>query len=213
MPRLLLLCAAFSGACTLTRLAQPEAGTCDATIEINRWPKYEGNDGVKPDIVDRGWNVGDVLPDFRLVDQFGEPVCLDQMIGHWVVVDWSSQWCIPCQQIAQTVRCQAEAYGDDLVYMTLLDEDHANQPATTETAVQWADLYELSLGTQTPVIADGTEVVVSNFPGTGNDVPILILLNPDLEVVTWGIGLPGDRAIRRVLDRELGDVAGACTHQ
>jgi len=168
---------------------------------------------LAPTFTEVGWNEGQVPPDFQLVDQFGDPVCLWQMVGKWVVLDSSTLWCEPCKEIASTVKCQAEEYGEDLVYMTFIVQDQNSQPADATHAAAWAEEFELAGETQTPVLADGGEVVTSNFPSGNTQFPVLMLLNPDLEIVMSGIGSTADVPVRRALDEELGDVASECTHE
>ena len=199
-------------ACEPTELGTPVAGNCDASTAENRWPQFEGNDGDAPEFANIGSNAGQVFPDFQLVDQFGDPVCLWQMVGKWVVMDSSTLWCEPCKRIAETVKCQAEAYGEDLVYTTFIVQDAQSGPADVSHAAQWAQEFELDGKTQTPVIADGEQIVTSNFPGNGA-FPVIMLLNPNLEVVLSGVGEQADAPIRAELDKQIGVTAEECAHE
>jgi thiol-disulfide isomerase/thioredoxin len=195
-------------ACVRTELVSPSRGSCSEETASNRWPQFEGTEGEVPLVTETGWGQGQVPPDFQLVDQFGEPVCLWQMIGNHVVLDSSTLWCEPCKQIASTVACQAETY-DDLVYMTFIVQDTQSQPAELEHAQLWSDAFGLGDGTLTPVLADGGEVVTSQFPGNGG-FPTLVLLDPELRVVLAGSSEETDREIREALDEALGVSADAC---
>src|SRR5687768_2227270 len=48
----------------------------------------------------QGYGEGDVIPDFRLVDQHGDEVSLWQFYGNVILLDVSTIWCGPCQQLA-----------------------------------------------------------------------------------------------------------------
>ncbi len=206
---LCLLGIASLAACEMTELETPVTGSCDDTTAANRWPQFAGTDGVAPSFTNVGWTEGQVPPDFQLVDQFGDPLCLWQMVGKWVVMDSSTLWCEPCKRIAKTVNCQAEQYGDDVVYATFIVQDAQSAPADVSHAQLWAEEYDLMGETQTPVIADGGQIVTSNFPGNGA-FPVIMLLNPDLEVVLSGVGEAADAPIRAELDRQLGVSTDVC---
>ncbi|MEZ4237410.1 MAG: thioredoxin family protein [Myxococcota bacterium] len=195
-------------ACGRAQLATPDAGSCSAETAANRWPQFEGTDGAPPLVTETGWGVGQVPPDFQLVDQFGDPVCLWQMVGNYVVLDSSTQWCEPCKRIAATVACQQETYGD-LVYMTFIVQDAGGNPASAEHAEQWSDAFGLGEGTLTPVVADGGAVGTSQFPGDGG-FPTLVLLDPELRVVVAGSSEGTEQEIREALDEALGVSADAC---
>lgn len=215
MRMLLPLAALGLSGCALTELTSPQTGSCSSAIDANQWPKFESTDGEAPVVVDDeiGWTEGKVAPDFELVDQFGDPTCLWQMTGKYVVLDASALWCEPCKQIAETVKCVQETVGPDLVYMTFITQDATGQPATAEHATQWSDAFGLGEGSVTPVIADGELVYVSDWPGGGNTLPTLVLLDQDLRVVRSGLGAPAELQIREELERLTGVDTSACTHE
>jgi thiol-disulfide isomerase/thioredoxin len=198
----------LASACERTELESPKVGSCSEATEANQWPYFDGSAGEPPLITETGWEEGQVPPDFELVDQFGAPTCLWQMYGHYVVLDVSALWCVPCQDIAETVACQQETFVD-LVYMTFITQDADSQPADLIHAQQWAENFGLDDGTLTPVIADGGEVFTSQFPGDGT-LPTLVLLDPELKMVTWGVGEEADVGIRAELESALGVDVDVC---
>jgi len=52
----------------------------------NTWWHADAAD-VPDDLVGTGWDVGDVAPDFTLLDQFGDEVQLYQFYGQVIVLD------------------------------------------------------------------------------------------------------------------------------
>ena len=200
--------------CTLTELESPQSGSCDELTAQNRWPQFEGSDGEPPLVTDNelGWNKGDIPPDFQLTDQFGEPVCLWQMAGKHVVLDSSALWCEPCKQIAETLPCQSEAYGDDVVFMTFIIQGIDSNPSTDEDAVAWSDAFGLGDGHMTPVMNDSGLVVVDNLPGGGVPLPTVMLLDPDLRVVTSGPAASTEPKIHKELEKALGITVDHCLH-
>ncbi|MEO0606302.1 MAG: thioredoxin family protein [Myxococcota bacterium] len=196
-------------ACEMSELETPVTGTCDAATAQNLWPQFVGTNGTQPAPTDIGWNEGQTPPDFQLVDQFGDPMCLWQLVGKWVVMDSSTLWCEPCKRIAKTVECQAETYGEDVVYTTFIVQDAQSQPAEQIHAEQWSTEFNLAGGTQTPVVSDGGQIVTSNFPGNGA-FPVLMLLNPALEIELSGVGESADVPVRAALDEQLGVDSDPC---
>ena len=197
-------------ACELPQLETVAAGTCSDGVRDNRWPQFEGSDGAIPEIDadDVGWGEGLVPPDFELRDQFGDPVCLWQMIGNYVLLDTSALWCGPCKDIAKHAACVQESLGDDVVLMTFITEDNDSRPARQIHAEQWSTSFGLDQGSQTPVMADGGKVVTSNY--TGQTLPALLLLDQDLRWILYGQDAGAELPIRNELEARTGRSAAAC---
>lgn len=209
LPRVfrLVAVAAFglTAACQLAELQTPQSGSCSDAVRENRWPQFEGNDGEVPlyPEAEIGWGEGLVPPDFELTDQFGDPICLWQMVGKHVVLDASALWCEPCKQIAKKLPCTAGALGDDVVFMTLITEDNRSLPADQSHSEAWSTTYELDQGTQTPVIADGGKVVASGFSGV--TLPSLVLLDTDLRWTIAGADAGAELPILNALEEATGN--------
>jgi thiol-disulfide isomerase/thioredoxin len=205
-------CLLVATACARTELASPKTGSCSEATASNRWPQFDGTGGEPPLVTETGWGEGQVPPDFELLDQFEEPICLWQMVGRYVVLDTSTLWCEPCQKIAATLACQQQKYGDDVAFMTFMVQDFGGQPADVSHAQEWSEAFGLGEGTLTPVIADGGQVFTSQFPGDGT-FPTLILLDPELKVAHWGVGEETEVEIRARLEAELGVSVDECAAQ
>lgn len=202
-PHLLCALALVAVSCELTELVTPDPGSCDDELN-NAWPKFEGNEGKPPVITDAefGYQVGQIPPDFALVDQNGQETCLRQMYGKYVILDSSALWCRPCRIIAETVACTQETFGDDVVYMTFITEGSVNgTPATSDDVEQWSTSFGLGEGTLTPVLNDGGTVFTEGFPGDG--LPAFVLLGPDLRVIMSGEGEESEREIKNELAKRL----------
>ncbi|MFK7929339.1 MAG: TlpA family protein disulfide reductase [Myxococcota bacterium] len=205
---LLLLPAALS-ACEPTELNTPFVGNCDAGTSLNRWPQFEGD---VPGDTSTGFNVGDTAPDFKLQDQFGEPICLWQLAGKVVLVDASALWCAPCKDIAKHTQCVADSYEGDLVYVTFVTQDTVFQPAEVEHAKQWSDTYNLGEGSLTPVIADGGKVFVQEQEWVPS-YPSFLLLDENLKIVAKETGRDGERLVRDKATELLGEPTSTCTDE
>ena len=71
-----------------------------------------------------GYNQGDHMCDFSLVDQNGDHFDLYDHIGDPIILDYSSMWCGYCQVAAGSVTSVQDYYADhDLLYVTILIEN------------------------------------------------------------------------------------------
>jgi cytochrome c biogenesis protein CcmG/thiol:disulfide interchange protein DsbE len=109
----------------------------------------------------------------------GDPVSLEALRGHYVVVNFFASWCIPCQQEAPDLSRfhfeQAHAFdGADMVSVVFHD--------TTSTAVnflrQKGDLW--------PAIADPGGAIAERYGITGP--PTTFIINPAGRVSTVVVG-------------------------
>ena len=151
--------------------------------------------GAPPDgLLGEGYFVGEVIPDLRGLDRFGDEVSLWQFYGDLVVLDVSSMWCAPCRDLARGVEETAELYHDQgVTYLTLMGEDMEGEPATPEVCAEWADAFGISQ----PVITDPLEArkdIVSD-----NAYPRVMIIGRDLRVEIEEIETPTDPKIRSVL--------------
>lgn len=171
-------------------------------------PTFQGGEWVAPEntwplstpptgLVGEGFDVGQILPDVRLADQFDDEVSVWQFYGRLVVLDVSTIWCGPCRELAETAQQTADAYGDQLQYVTVLQEDLDGDPPTTDDLQAWADVYGLTA----PVLGDGT------YEGTGDAIeqgqyPALLLIDTEMNVVER-VNPPTDAELLAAIDEHL----------
>lgn len=108
------------------------------------------------DLEAEGFDEGEVVPDFRMMDQYGDTVSLWQFYGEVVVLDISTMWCAPCRQLAEGAQEVADTYRDQgFRYITVFPEDADGDdqdplvPDQTDLT-GWSDYYELT----EPLLAD-----------------------------------------------------------
>jgi peroxiredoxin len=95
--------------------------------------------------------VGDFAEDFRLMDQFGQPVRLSDYCGQVVYIPMGAMWCPACQGTAEELPSLQANYGaQGLVILNVMAETPSGGTPTTESLSVWADTYDLDL----PVLAD-----------------------------------------------------------
>jgi thiol-disulfide isomerase/thioredoxin len=169
--------------------------------EVIPWeaPTNEWGVGEVPsDLEAEGFVVGEVVVEFRLPDQFGEEVSLWQFYGKVVILDISTLWCAPCQELAAEVEATyAEYESQGFEYITILPEDLEYEVPDTEELNLWVDQFGLTR----PVLADieaWAEVLV---PAGG--YPRLLLIGRDMRVLNPEIIPPTDARIREVVEEAL----------
>jgi peroxiredoxin len=67
---------------------------------------------VTPTVVRVGTALGDLAPDFTLLDTSGNPLTLSQLRGKVVLLDFWASWCIPCRVQLPDFRTVQEKYRD-----------------------------------------------------------------------------------------------------
>jgi thiol-disulfide isomerase/thioredoxin len=149
-------------------------------------------------LVSEGFHPGDVIPDFRLVDQFGDEVSLWQFHTRLIVVDISTMWCGPCRELARGAEETYQAYADQgLIYMTVLPEDLDGESPDVEDLNLWVDEYDLTI----PVVSD-PEGGWSGPLVPNENYPVVLVVDRDLQVYD-NVNPPTDANIRAAVEELL----------
>ncbi|MBN2799611.1 MAG: TlpA family protein disulfide reductase [Deltaproteobacteria bacterium] len=163
----------------------------------NDWPMGEPPYGL----VGSGFDEGEVVPDFRLLDQRGQTVSLWQFYGQVILLDLSTMWCSPCQDLAAHTEESWEAYRDQgFVYLTVLAEDIQGQDPEVDDLVFWADNFGISA----PVLGDPGKRW-SSLLGANLDYPRVWVVGRDLSVVEVLPPAPTDAMVVAAIEGHLGD--------
>lgn len=145
-----------------------------------------------------GFGEGQTVPNVRVPDQHGEGVFLWQFYGQVVLLDISTMWCAPCQDLAAGTQETVEYYADEpFSYVTVLQENVHSEPPTQEDLNLWVDGF----GIEAPVVGDG-EKDTANAVQNGQ-YPAVLVIGPDLRVVER-VNLTTDEEVHRAIDRALG---------
>jgi thiol-disulfide isomerase/thioredoxin len=130
-------------------------------------------------LVAEGFEVGDVVPDVRLMDQHEDLVSLWQFWGKVIVLDISTIWCAPCQALAETTQETYDDYADQgFMYVTVLQEDLHNEDPETDDLMLWVNEY----GLNTPVLDDGTKEETGDAIVPANTWPAVLVIDRDMVV-------------------------------
>lgn len=179
----------------IPELTSPEGQGSDGpwTAPENGWPKNE----PPADLVGEGFAAGEVIPDVRAADQHGDEVSLWQFHGMILVLDISTMWCSPCQEIAGHVEETAEHFADhDFVYVTMFPENVSSQVPTTQDLVDWGEYFQITQ----PLLSDDEGYSYEIVPDAA--FPALLVIDRDLRVHTR-VTTTSDAAVRAAVEEIL----------
>jgi len=124
----------------------------------------------------------------------GDAVELSDFKGRFVWIDYSAPWCGPCVRQAPIIQRLEHAFGDRVVFVTVVTSDNEPMtPPTRFTARVWAKQFHL----------DPTRVVAS--PASPRFVPTHGLFSPLGQTLHWQSGLQSEPQIRATLTRLMGE--------
>jgi peroxiredoxin len=166
---------------------------CGEVLPENGW------DSAAPPstLTGTGFAEGDVLPDACMMDQSGAMVDLWQFYGTVWVLDISTMWCGPCQELASTAQEMYDGFaGEGFNYVTILPQDTLRNVPDQADLTEWADYFDLAL----PVLSDADGFsynVVSN-----DSFPAVLVIDRDMTVVA-NVSPVSDAAIHLVVEDTL----------
>jgi thiol-disulfide isomerase/thioredoxin len=191
-----LMCLVISVSGCIPHLYTTSGSDWDWEAPVNQWLMGSPPQGL----VGTGFFEGQVVPDFFLEDQQGEWVSLWQFYGNIVVLDVSTMWCAPCQELAAGVVETSAHYGDEgFIYVTVLQETANGSPPETSDLAWWADTFGIGVGS--PVLSDPDKL------GTGSAIqqgeyPALLVIDREMTVIKR-VDPPNDENLRDVIDELL----------
>jgi thiol-disulfide isomerase/thioredoxin len=156
------------------------------TAPSNGWPTATPPSDLAPE----GLSVGQTALDIRGTDARGDEVSLWQFYGSTVLVDISTMWCSPCQELGVGSEAVYQAYKDlGFVYLTVLHENIENEPPSSEDLALWATLPASAPDAEhpyteitAPIIADPEGESGSIQAVQANQYPVLLLIGPTMKV-------------------------------
>ena len=161
---------------------------CDWQTPENSWTTAE-----PPCIEGEGFEVGDIAPDIRLIDQYGDEVSLWQFYGDLIFLDFSAEWCSPCKDLAEGLpEVMEEFEGEGVSAVTVIYNGAGPGAPTAEGLLQWSDYSEHVA----PVLGDdGTWTDQVIVPNGSDGYPALFLIDRDMKVLVSEISPVSDQAV------------------
>jgi hypothetical protein len=190
MSRWSLLAVALSGCLPRLYTKGPDEVPSEWLAPENTWEQTT----PPGELVGEGYEVGQVAPDFRLVDQHGDEVSLWQFYGDVILLDVSTIWCGPCRNLAVFTEETWTEYKDDgFIYLTVLQQDNEGDPPDNDDLLFWAD----SFGITAPVLDDGQMTTVDR-----DQWPTVMTIGRDMKVKRI-IDPPDDAGVRDAIEALL----------
>ena len=177
----------------IPELTSQKVGACAEGLPENEWPV-----GEPPVNLDgEGFEVGEVVPDQCVPDQHGDDVALWQFYGRVWVLDVSTMWCAPCQELARGLPEVMVHFADEeFSYVTVLAEDLGSDVPDQAELTEWATTFEITQ----PVLAD--EVGFTSGIVRNGVYPAVLVVGRDM-VVQTRLDVPSDEAIVEAVEGEL----------
>lgn len=148
----------------------PECGSVEVQSQ-NHWIAFDSPDSLNG----TEYRFGQVVPNFTLMDQYGEEVSLYQFYGMVIMVEIGATWCPYCNSSADHAEELLESYdGDCVMFLYLLIEDENGNPPDLADVQYWAEHYELNF----PVLAD-PHATIANALGT-NGIPTFFFIDREM---------------------------------
>lgn len=146
-----------------------------------------------------GWQMGQMAPNLRLTDQFGQEVALHQFYGSVVLLELSAGWCGPCVRWARHSQELYEDHkADGLVILEVLTDRRDRSPADLDFISWWSEVLELTY----PVTHEATHMEVPRslyraglYEGA---LPTTVILDRELRVSDVLSGTDYERVDQRL---------------
>jgi peroxiredoxin len=138
------------------------------------WPQDSCADSIHA----TGTDVGEVVEDFALLDQYGDTVHLYDFCDHFVLLAFGAAWDGATAARTADLRDWANTYESTgpLLVVQVLGEDAEYQTPTEADLLQWAEDHDLPF----PVLADDNFEAFTQYGRTS--IPLYVLLNRGMEM-------------------------------
>ncbi|MBO0587719.1 thiol-disulfide oxidoreductase ResA [Sporosarcina sp. E16_8] len=133
--------------------------------------------------------VGDVAPDFALVDLDGESHQLSGYKGQGVFLNFWGTWCAPCKKEMPAMDRQYEVYKNQGVQVLAVNIAESDLKVRT-----FAEQYDMTF----PTLIDKTKSVMGAY--SIRPLPTTILINPDGKIIKIITGEMSEKDIQGYME-------------
>lgn len=134
--------------------------------------------------------VGDVAPDFALVDLDGESHQLSDYKGQGVFLNFWGTWCAPCKKEMPAMGRQYQVYKDQGVQVLAVNIAESDMKVRT-----FAEQYGMTF----PTLIDTTKSVMQAY--NVKPLPTTLLINPDGKIVKIITGEMSENDIKGYMEQ------------
>ena len=141
---------------------------------------------------------GDLFPEFKAIDQFGQIISISDFSNQdkYILIEMGAAWCSPCRELADWFSynisdIQSKSFwkpeynqihnlvhNNEIYFITILYEDEFRDDATIYTAEEWYNNYP---DDNIPVLVDGNKYLHKILKPTG--IPAITLLDENLNIL------------------------------
>ena len=149
-----------------------------------QWPDFT-DEALAAGVVGNGYGIGDTVPDFLSVDQYGNPVPFYTFYGYVIILDFVAGWCEPCQTVAegsQEMWVEHRLDGVLIVHQVIDDYESDGFIVDKPFPRDWADTYRADF----PVVLDEQQLAYQGFFNAGvanGNIPFMAVLDHEFKVV------------------------------
>jgi peroxiredoxin len=191
---------------------EEQAGATDP-LDPFSWD-YEGGEWcdrrrAAETVYSTGWDYGDIAPNVRLEDQFGQDFALHQFYGNVILLDFSAGWCAPCRELAAEAQALWEDHREDgFMIVHLMIRDNSNGAPDTAFLQSWANDYGITF----PVARDPDTIAIAGFDEAGlygGTLPFTVLIDTDMVVDSSYAGVVGGGVVETRIEELIAARGGA----
>ncbi len=147
-----------------------------------RWPDFR-DEAKDAGLEGEGYDVGDVMPDFIGIDQYGNKVRLSTFYGYVILIDFTAGWCEPCQLVAADAQTMWEDHRLDgfLIIHALVDDETNDDVVDPGFQAVWAEAH----GIEFPVLLDDERGAYTGLATSGlyaGEIPFMVLLDKKMRI-------------------------------
>lgn len=148
-----------------------------------QWPDFT-DEALEAGVMGTGYGIGDTVPDFLSIDQYGNPVPFYTFYGYVVILDFVAGHCDPCREMAKGSQDMWVEHRLDgvVVIHQVVDDESVDLQVPRTYAAAWADDYDADF----PVVVDDQHHAYEGFSDAGlatGWIPFIAVLDHEFKVV------------------------------